>query len=93
MMGHLKCLLMATTCLLLQVFQVTWILVNVVIEMLSGVYMFWRAVGYDVFSSPLEEKSIVCKDEPEPVTSDSDVAPTVLVHGVFGFGEGVCVPF
>lgn len=93
MMGHLKCLLMATTWLLLQVFQATWILVNVVIEMLSGVYVFWRAVGYDVFSSPLEEKSIVCKDEPEPVTCDSDVAPIVLVHGVFGFGEGVCVSF
>ncbi|PWA49913.1 hypothetical protein CTI12_AA477590 [Artemisia annua] len=85
MMGHLKCFLMATTWLLLQVFQVTSILVNVVIEMLSGVYMFIR---YDVFSSPLEEKSIMCKDEPEPVTCDSDVAPIVLVHGVFGFGEG-----
>lgn len=91
--AHLRRLLISIAWLIRQFRQVTWFLINVVIVLLTGVYLFCQAITYDIFSSHIKEKSIVCKDVQESVTHDSDVSPIVLVHGIFGFGEGVCMSF
>lgn len=93
MLAHLRRLLISIAWLIRQFRQVTWFLINVVIVLLTGVYLFCQAITYDIFSSHIKEKSIVCKDVQESVTHDSDVSPIVLVHGIFGFGEGVCMSF
>ncbi|XP_076928839.1 uncharacterized protein LOC143592951 [Bidens hawaiensis] len=63
-------------------------MISVNFGLIYAVYTFCVGVAYDVFSSPSKEKSIVCKDEHGLVMCNDNVAPIVLVHGVFGFGEG-----
>lgn len=59
---------------------------------LFSIYMLAKAVISDI-SHALKERSKESINHEEESKRDNSVTPIVLVHGVLGFGEGVCDHF
>lgn len=77
-------------------FQLAELFISSVVHLLYGFYVYSTAVAADL-SQALSEcvfKSNasleVKKQDPSRSTVD-DLPPIVLVHGIFGFGKGVCL--
>ena len=77
------------------------LIVSSVVHLLYGFYIFSTAVAWDlsqaltgpkraakISKSPSDKRG---EEEEEEVVLDGSVPPIVLVHGIFGFGQGVCV--
>lgn len=72
------------------------------VHLLYGFYIFSTAIAYDMsqalcdFFKPnmnIEVKEVA---NPQDASSIDDLPPIVLVHGIFGFGQGVsnfCLKF
>lgn len=80
--------------------QLTELFVSIVVHLLYGLYIFSSGVAGDL-SQTLNEwfckpnMNIVVKEEErreasQNTTNGDDLPPIVLVHGIFGFGKGVC---
>lgn len=75
--------------------QFAELLVSSLVHMLYGFYIFSTAVAGDL-SQALTDRffkpnaNIEVKSEDPSGTNFDDLPPIVLVHGIFGFGKGVC---
>lgn len=66
-----------------------------------GFYIFSTAVAGDVSQAlsdllfkPNTDAAVLKKEGSNGTTNADDLPPIVLVHGIFGFGKGVCfIPF
>ena len=76
--------------------QLTELFVSSVLHLLYGFYIFSSAVAGDLCQAFRE-----CLFKPRPnldenrdataATNVENLPPIVLVHGIFGFGKGVCM--
>lgn len=73
--------------------------VSTVVHLLFGFYVFSFAVALDLtqalskalWSHVVVDDDVHVKHEKSRSSSSSNIPPIVLVHGIFGFGKGVCV--
>ena len=81
--------------------QLAELFVSSMVHMLYGLYIFSSAVAGDL-SQALNEclfkanntNVVVKEDVPKGTSTNVDsLPPIVLVHGIFGFGKGVCEYF
>lgn len=80
--------------------QFSELIVSSIVHMLYGFYIFSTAVAGDL-SQALNEllskpnMNIEVKEEvvPRDTSTNEILPPIVLVHGIFGFGKGVCCFF
>ena len=80
--------------------QLSEVFVSSLVHMLYGFYIISTALAGD-FSQALNEWIYkpysnvreVTIDDSKILTSAVDLPPIVLVHGIFGFGKGVCGDF
>lgn len=80
--------------------QFSELIVSSIVHMLYGFYIFSTAVAGDL-SQALNEllskpnMNIEVKEEvvPRDTSTNESLPPIVLVHGIFGFGKGVCCLF
>ena len=77
--------------------QLSELCVSSLVHLLYGFYIFSTAMAGDV-SQALNDylfKSNVnigaVKEEERKGSTSADLPPIVLVHGIFGFGKGVCL--
>lgn len=65
------------------------------VHLLYGFYIFSTAVAYDLnqalcdYFKPSNINQIEAAAPPQDSSSVDDLPPIVLVHGIFGFGQGV----
>lgn len=66
-----------------------------VVHMLYGFYIFSTAVASDLSQSLYEwfrpRTQVVVREEDCKALNGDGLPPIVLVHGIFGFGKGVCM--
>lgn len=78
--------------------QLTELFVSSFVHLAYGFYIFSTAVAGDLsqaltdsFYKPNNlEPNLKTEDSKAITTSAEDLPPIVLVHGIFGFGKGVC---
>lgn len=77
--------------------QLTELCVSSLVHMLYGFYIFSSAVAGDLSQSLNDSffRPSAIADAKNDVVSEEtvnadDLPPIVLVHGIFGFGKGVC---
>ena len=66
-----------------------------VVHMLYGFYIFSTAVASDLSQSLYEcfrpRTQVAVREEDCKALNGDGLPPIVLVHGIFGFGKGVCM--
>lgn len=78
--------------------QLLELFLSSLVHLLYGFYIFSSAVAgdlsqtiNDLFFKPNLASSLQSDDsEKQKSTNSDDLPPIVLVHGIFGFGKGVC---
>lgn len=74
-------------------FQLTELFVSSLVHLSYGFYLFSTAVAGDVSQSVTNWIFKPKFEGNKEIKSSNDLPPIVLVHGIFGFGEGVMPPF
>ena len=68
------------------------LIISSAVHLLYGFYIFSTAVAWDLSQALTGTKTVSDeRKEEEEAVLDGSVSPIVLVHGIFGFGQGVCV--
>ena len=71
------------------------LIISSAVHLLYGFYIFSTAVAWDLSQALTGTKTVKPpsdeRKEEEEAVLDGSVPPIVLVHGIFGFGQGVCV--
>lgn len=79
----------------MDILKLPWILITGLVPLFFGIFMLIKAVASDLSAASTES----CNPNVDPVEGEvlsnqrrkiCKLPPVVLVHGVFGFGEGVC---
>lgn len=73
--------------------QLVELFVSSLVHLVYGFYIFSTALAGDL-SQALNEyrfkSNVITPVKEEGSTNTDDLPPIVLVHGIFGFGKGVC---
>lgn len=76
-------------------FALSELYVSSLVHMLYGFYIFSSAVASDILQSLNESfrprTQVLVKEKECKNMKVDDLPPIVLVHGIFGFGKGVCI--
>lgn len=70
--------------------QLTELFVSSLVHLVYGFYIFSTAVAADWFFKPNLDVGLK-RDDSKSSNGVDDLPPIVLVHGIFGFGKGVCI--
>lgn len=81
--------------------QLLELFVSSLVHIAYGFYIFSTAVAGDlsqalnewIYSNPGSNVKVVSNFDSKILSSADDLPPIVLLHGIFGFGKGVCVNF